>query len=171
MLMIPRVNAQHRTATSGRVTDQRRLMRSFFALIASLAALLNLAACGGGGGSGSGLPFDLSVVIAGQVVGGTLIGPGVPQNLYISAGQSLELDASEPVVWSLEIGGVVVQNNNVTVRYAGASITQTALSSSRIALDTAADFPPLAAPILITLTATSTIDLAQVATVNVLIAN
>jgi len=153
-----------------RGTRDRRLIRTLFARTASLAALLSLAACGGGG-SVSRLPFDLSVVIAGQVVGGMVIGPGSPQNLYISAGQSLELDASEPVVWSLEVGGVVVQNNSATVHYAGASITETALSPSRIALDTSADFPPLLAPIPITLTATSTIDLAQVATVNVLISN
>lgn len=139
-------------------------------MFASLAALSSLSACGGGG-SASGAPFDLSVVIAGQVVGGTRILPGAAQNIYISAGQSLELDASEPVVWSLEVGGIIVQNNSVTVQYAGVSITETALSPSRIALDTFADFPPLAASVPITLTATSTIDLAQVATVNVLISN
>lgn len=170
MPRIPREDTQHRGINIDRGTDDRRLMRTSFALTASLAAVLSVAACGGGG-SASGPPFDLSVVIAGQVVGGMLINPGAPQNLYISAGQSLELDASEPVVWSLEVGGVIVQNDSATVHYAGASITETALSPSRIALDTSADFPPLVAPIPITLTATSTIDLAQVATVNVLISN
>jgi len=170
MPTIPRRGTQHRGANIDRGTASCRLMRTSFALTISLAAMLSVTACGGGG-SASGPPFDLSVVIAGQVVGGMVIGPGSPQNLYISAGQSLELDASEPVVWSLEVGGVVVQNNSATVHYAGASITETALSPSRIALDTSADFPPLLAPIPITLTATSTIDLAQVATVNVLISN
>jgi len=96
--------------------------------------------------------------------------PGASTSLRIAAGQSIELDASEPVFWTLEVGGTTVPGNGTTVYYAGATISQTEVSDSRIVVDTAAD-PFLAAPVAITLVATSTFDSAQVATINVLITN
>ena len=116
------------------------------------------------------MAFDIGVVVAGQPVNGVQIVPGQSQSLSVSVGQSLELDASEPVVWTLEVGGSAVTGSGTTVYYAGVSITQTAVSSSRIVVDTSAAYP-LAAPVPITLVATSTVDAAQVATVNVLITN
>jgi hypothetical protein len=56
------------------------------------------------------------------------------------------------------------------IYYAGADITATTLSQSRIAVDTYAAYR-LPASIPITLVATSTYDSAQVATVNLLITN
>lgn len=138
------------------------------AVAASLAALMSLSACGGGGDSG--VTFDIGVVVAGQPVSGVVIQPGGVQSITISAGQSIELDASEPVVWTLEVGGSAVTGNNTSVYYQGVTVTETALSSSRIALDTSSAFF-LPAPVSITLTAVSTSDSAQVATVNVLITN
>jgi hypothetical protein len=144
----------------------RRVLRSAVVLV-SLAALLSLSACGGGGdGSAS---FEIGVVVGGQPVGG-MFQPGSVQSISISAGQSIELDASEPVVWTLEVGGSAVTGSNTTVYYQGVTITETALSPSRIALDTSAAFF-LPAPVFITLTAISTFDSAQVATVNVRITN
>jgi hypothetical protein len=134
---------------------------------ASLAALLSLTACGGGGDNG--VTFDIGVVVAGQPVNGVVIQPGSVQTITISAGQSIELDASEPVVWTLEVGGSAV-TGNTSVYYQGVTITETALSPSRIALDTSSAFF-LSAPVPITLTAVSTFDSAQVATVDVLITN
>ncbi len=134
---------------------------------ASLAALMSLSACGGGGDSG--VTFDIGVVVAGQPVSGVVIQPGAAQDITISAGQSLELDASESVVWTLEVGGSAV-TGNTSVYCQGVTITETALSSSRIALDTSSAFF-LPSPVPITLTAVSTFDSAQVATVNVLITN
>ena len=138
------------------------------AVAASLAALMSLSACGGGGDSG--VTFDIGVVVAGQPVSGVVIQPGGVQSITISAGQSIELDASEPVIWTLEVGGSTVTGNNTSVYYQGVTVTETALSSSRIALDTSSAFF-LPAPVPITLTAVSTFDSAQVATVNVLITN
>ena len=138
------------------------------AIIAALAAALSLTACGGGGGDD--VTFDIGVVVGGQVVGGVRVVPGASQNISIVAGQSIELNASEPVVWTLEVGGSAVTGTGTTVYYAGVSITQTAVSDSRIVVDSAAAYP-LAAPVPITLVATSTLDSALVATVNVLITN
>ena len=64
----------------------------------------------------------------------------------------------------------MVSGSNATVYYQGVTITETTLSSSRIALDTSAAFF-LSTPVPIRLKAISTFDSAQVATVNVLIAN
>ncbi len=147
-----------------------RHLRTFrkLAITGSVVALLSLAACGGGGSeSGS---FQIGVLIAGQPVGGTQIGPGSSRTISIRAGQSIELDASESVYWTLYVGGSAVSGSGATVYYAGAEITQTALSYSRIALDTYAAYR-LDAPVPITLVATSTYDSAQVAVVNILITN
>lgn len=137
------------------------------AAAASLVAVLLLSACGGGDPAVS---FDIGVLIAGQPVSGVLVQPGPAQNISISAGQSIEFDASEPVQWTLEVGGSAITGSGATVYYQGVNFTVTALSSSRIALDTYAPYP-LAVAVPITLTAISTIDSAQVATVNVLITN
>jgi len=145
-----------------------RVARRCVMVVASLAALLSLSACGGGGDSG--VTFEIGVVVAGQPVSGVVIQPGSVQTITISAGQSIELDANESVEWTLEVGGSAVTGSNTSVYYQGVTITETALSSSRIALDTSSSFF-LSAPVPITLTAVSTFDSAEVATVNVLITN
>jgi hypothetical protein len=86
------------------------------------------------------------------------------------AGQSIELDANEPVVWTLQVGSTYYEGFDTSVYYQGVTITETTLSSSRIALDTYTEFF-LPAPVRVTLTAVSTYDSAIVATVEVLITN
>lgn len=140
----------------------------WFAL-GSLVAVLALTACGGGGDSGV-VAFNIAPMVNGQPVSGVLFVPGDVQDFRISAGQSLELDANEPVVWTLIVGGNAITSIGTTVSYAGVEITETALSPSRVALDIFAPFF-LQAPVPITLTATSTFDSALVATINVLITN
>ena len=125
---------------------RRRLGTRAGAVVAALAGLLLLSACGGGGDGG--VSFDIGVVVAGQPVGGVVVQPGMSQSISISAGQSIELDASEPVEWTLLVGGSAVTGG--TVYYQGVSITETALSSSRIALDTSAAYL-LTVPVSITL--------------------
>ena len=136
--------------------------------VASLVALMSLSACGGGGDSG--VTFDIGVVVAGLPVSGVVIRPGGVQTITVFAGQSIELDANESVVWTLEVGGSAVTGTNASVYYQGVTVTETALSSSRIALDTSSSFF-LPSPVPIALTAVSTFDSAQVATINVLITN
>jgi hypothetical protein len=137
------------------------------AVTAWFAAIVSLSACGGGGDSG--VTFEIGVVVAGQPVSGVVIQPGDVQTITISAGQSIELEADEPVVWTLEVGGSAV-TDDASVYYQGVTITQTVVTSSRIALDTSSDFF-LVAPVLITLFAVSTFDDALVAEIDVLITN
>ena len=153
-------------ATLKHVPTMSRALRSAGA-VTLLALSLILSACGGGG-SDSGA-FDVTVVVAGQPTGGRY-GPGNSPTVYVRAGQTIELDASESVYWTLYVAGTAVSGTGTTVHYAGADVTLTAESSSRIAIDTYAAFP-LAGSIPITLVATSTFDSATVATVNVLITN
>lgn len=137
------------------------------AAILSVAALTGLAGCGGGGDSGVG--FQIGVYVDGRASGDYLYAGDV-QQVVMPAGSSIELDASEPVVWTLQVGNAYYEGFDTSVYYQGVTITETTLSSSRIALDTYTEFF-LPAPVLVTLTAVSTYDSAIVATVDVLITN
>jgi hypothetical protein len=137
--------------------------------VASLTASLMLSACGGGGDVSLPADFNIGVTVGGQFVGQTPVAPGGSLDLAIHVGQSLILDAGEPVVWTLLVGGSAV-SGGAQVFFAGADITATTLNPSKVALDTSAAFP-LRASIPITLVATSTFDSVQVATVNLLITN
>jgi len=138
--------------------------------IVALLAASSLTACGGGGSDSPSGAFDIGVYVDGRGVSGVQVEPGRTQTISISAGQSIELDASEPVVWSLLVGGSAVTGSGTTVFYAGVDITQTAVSESRIVIDTDAAHV-LGAAVPLTLVATSTLDAAQVATVSVLVTN
>ena len=92
-----------------------------------------MSACGGGGSDPG--TFDVTVEVAGQPTGGTYR-PGDSPAIYVRAGQTIELDASEPVFWTLYVAGTAVSGSGTTVHYAGADVTLTVESSSRIAVDT-----------------------------------
>lgn len=148
-----------------RTARYRPLRRAVFAIVA--ASTLILSACGGGDDP---VPFSVDVVVSGQVVGLPVVASNSRQTISIRVGQSIELDASEPVQWTLDVGGSLITGRGATVYFAGATVSLTGLSPSRIAIDTSAAFP-LAAPVLLTFTATSTIDSALVATVDVYVTN
>lgn len=135
--------------------------------MACLAALSILSACGGGGGDGDG--FSVGVYVEGQPVGGGIYA-GRAQGIAISAGQSIELEASEPVVWTLQVGNTYFEGFNSSFYYQGVTITGTPLSRSTLAVDTYAS-SYLPAPVAIRLFAVSTYDSAVVATLDVLITN
>ena len=130
----------------------------------ALAASLVLAGCGGGGDSSSTRVFDVGAVVNGQPFP-TLFNTGQPGSISILVGQSIQLDATEPVVWGFSVNGSPLFGSGTTVFYQGVSVTQSFLSPSRVVIDTAL-VGPAVLPIFITLSATSTIDAAQVAVVN-----
>jgi hypothetical protein len=147
----------------------RRLKTRWLGLtVASLATVMVLSACGGGGSDSSG-QVNIGVVVGGVVIDEPPVSPGGSLSVVMHAGESLNLDAGEPVVWTLFVGGTAV-NTGEQVFYAGADITATQVSSSAIVVDTFAAHT-LADPVPFTAVATSTIDSAQVATVDVLITN
>lgn len=135
-----------------RLVSMKALLAIGFAVV--------LTACGGGDGV---VPLQIGVVVAGQPQ--PAVAPGPPVSLAILAGQSIELDANEPVEWAFSVNGSPLFSSGTTVIIQGVTITQTDLSPSRVVLDTSFT-GPTQLPIFVTLTATSTIDLAQVATVD-----
>ncbi len=137
------------------------------ATAAAVAALLGLSACGGGGSASVGL--QIGVYVDGLQSGDYVYG-GEVLSVTMAAGSSIELDASESVVWTLQVGSSYYEGFNTSVYYQGVDITATTLSSSRIALDTYSNFF-LPSPVLVTLYAVSTYDSAIVATVDVFITN
>jgi len=164
-------SAQHDDRQRARCADTlvRRLT-----LLCAVSLTLGLAACGGGSVDVSvqSPPFDVTVMVGGATVNGVSIGPGATANVSMQVGQSIELDANEPVAWALYVGGTVVSGSGATVYYGGAAITQFTVSRSRIVVDTALASPaPLPYPLAFTFVATSTIDSAQVATINVTLTN
>ncbi len=136
-----------------------------FGIAALAASALALAGCGGGGSSDS---FSVSAYVSGQAMGN--YGSGNSSPIYIHAGQSIELDAAEPVVWTLYVGNTAVSGAGTTVQYGGAFITLSAESDSRILVDTTSN-GPLSADVPITMVATSSIDSSLVASVDVFITN
>lgn len=138
--------------------------------IASLTAALILSACGGGGDARSPGNFNIGVTVGGQLLSNTAVAPGGSLDLAIHAGQSVSLDAGEPAVWTLLVGGGSAVSGGAQVYYAGANISATTLNPSTVVVDTSAAYPLLTS-IPVTLIATSTYDSVQVATVNLLITN
>ena len=157
--------AENQTRKLSHSAAKHRLRIAF----AALTAALMLSACGGGGDVGSPGNFNIGVSVGGQFVSQTPVAPGGSLDLAIPVGQSVILDAGEPVVWTLLVGGSAI-SGGAKVFFAGADITATTLNSSSVVVDTDAAFP-LRAPIAIALVATSTFDSVQVATVNLLITN
>lgn len=133
-----------------------------------LASSALLSACGGGGSDSPSSSFYVTAVVGGQNMGN--YGPGSNGTIYVQGGQYFEVDANEPVVWTLYVGNSAVTGTGTQVQYAGAVITLTAESDSRIAVDTYGT-GILSAPVPLTLVATSTYDSALVATVDVLVTN
>lgn len=134
----------------------------------TIASALLLTACGGGGDSGS-ANINIGVLVAGQARPDLVIGQGGSTNLALFAGDSVILEAREPVIWTLFVGGAAV-GTGVEVFYAGLNLTARRLDAFTVALDTFASFP-LAGPVAVTMEATSPFDSALVARVNILITN
>jgi hypothetical protein len=139
------------------------------AAVLAIASALLLTACGGGGDNGGSASINIGVSVGGQPQRDVIVGQGGSTNLTLFAGESVVLDAGEPVTWTLFVGGSAV-GTGAQVFYAGLNLTASKLDAFTVALNTFADFP-LAAPVAVTLVATSPFDSALVATVNILITN
>lgn len=140
--------------------------------LAALSAAFILSACGGGdlyATAAVPVNFSIGVTVGDRFVSTTPVISGGSLDIAIRAGQSLRLDAGEPVVWTFFVGGSAI-SGGAQVYYAGADITAYTLSASTMGLDTYASYP-LQAPIPVTFIARSTYDSVQVATINLLITN
>lgn len=131
-----------------------------------IAVCLPLAACGGGVvDTPAGL--NIGVWVDGTAVSNDQSSTGNTLDVQLLLGQSIELDANEPVVWTMYVGGTAVTGTS-TVVYGGVAITQSSVSDSQIVLQTSGS-EPLSAPVEVTLVATSQVDAQEVTLVHVLI--
>jgi hypothetical protein len=153
---------------SGWSTGMRRVRTA----LATLAVAGVLSACGGGGDSAppvGNYNFNLNIASGGQLVSDTPVPPGGVLDLSVRVGQPVQLDAREPVTWTLIVGSSVIANG-LPISYAGVDMTGTTVTSSAIVLDTYARYA-LQALVPVTLVATSTYDPSQAVTVRLLITN
>lgn len=138
----------------------------------TLAVALALSGCGGGADNGRDVygasPFDIHVVTAGQSGGSAYAPSSTVQRILLQAGSDVEFDANEPVEWTLNVGGTSISSRGVTVLYGDVAITVEEISNSRIWISTATRYP-LAAPLAISLVATSTYYYDQVAKFEILL--
>ena len=138
------------------------------AAVVVIASASLLTACGGGDDSGA-ASVNIGVFVAGQPQRDLIVGQGGSTNLALFADDSVILEAREPVIWTLFVGGAAVGTGR-EVLYAGLNLTATRLDAFTVALRTFAAFP-LAGPVGVTMVATSTFDSALVARVDILITN
>lgn len=136
-----------------------------------VSATLLLSGCGGGGSDNPPPPnFDIGVLLNGHPVTGVDVFPGDEQTLYVTAGQTFELDSSGPVSWTLVVAGSTIAGAGNTISYGGATLQEILTTASQFAAITSED-APLPAPVPITLYATSLDDSSQVARFNIVITN
>lgn len=151
------------------LTNKRRVIR--FGVVAAVACALLLAGCGGGE-----LSADVAVVQpvgfhVGVLAGQTTYAPALPgQVLEVVGriGQSLVFDASEPVTWSFSVNGSPLFAGGTIVDLGGITLTQSQVSVFRVVLDSEF-YGPALVPVQVLLTATSTFDQAQVATIRLIL--
>jgi hypothetical protein len=146
------------------VAERRSAASRRWLWAAVAAASLALSACGGGYVDGT---VGIDVVVSGQVVNGWVAPMGGVERVNLRVGQSVQLDAGEPVVWTMLAGGSAFPGN-LTIYYGGAYITQTLVGTRRLLVDTSAP-GPLVAGVPVRFTAVSTYDGALVTTVDVVI--
>ena len=147
-----------------------------------LGAALLLAGCGGGGSGPSvavavavappPVAFDVIMYANGVQVAGVEVLPGEEQTVYLPAGQSFVLDSSDPVAWSLVVGGVAVPGSGNTIHYAGATVVQTRTTDYQFAAKTYfTTQAPLQTPVGLVFYATALNAPSQVAKINVVLTN
>ena len=137
---------------------------------AAVAASLVLSACGGGGSDGRpSRSSSIGVTIGGQPGSYIPISPGGALALTLRAGQSVSLDAGEPVVWNMYIGSTQV-TYGAQVVYGGVTFDVANLNAYVVAVQTYAPFL-LREAVNVTMVATSTYDSVQIATVYLSVVN
>ncbi len=168
MFTEPKINVASRIEPPEAFNGRRRLL----ATGASLAGALILSACGGGDDGYVYVQpppsFNIGVTITGQP-GSYILPRGGSLALAIRAGQSIDLDSGEPMVWNMYIAGTQV-TYGAQILYGGVTFDTFNLSPYAVTVNTYAPFF-LPNPVDVTLVATSTYDAFQVATVYLTVVN
>lgn len=137
----------------------------------AVGCALALSGCGGGGGDDTVAVVQGPALQVDVVAGGTTYAPvpsGQTLEVAVRIGQSVAFDANEPVVWSFSVNGSPLFSNGTTVDLGGVTISQSQFDASGVVLDSLL-YGAAQVPIEVVLTATSTIDHAQVATIRLVL--
>lgn len=137
------------------------------ATLASSLLALALLGCGGAGvyigGDGSGVAFSINAFLDGRSYGHPARA-GESTTVGIQAGQSIEFDASGPASWRFSLNGGPSLAAGTTASSGGLAVTVAPVSASRVRVTTTlSGAAPL--PATVTLSATSTVDNREIATV------
>lgn len=138
-------------------------MRRALALLVLASAL---AACGGAGvyvGDNGGVAFSINGFLDSRSYGSPARA-GESTTVGIQVGQSIEFDASGPATWRFSVNGGQPLAAGATASSGGLVITVAPVSASRVRVTTTLS-GPAALPVTVTLSATSTIDNREIATV------
>ena len=136
---------------------------------AFLASAFALAGCGGGGSAdvAIGVSTPVPVVQIGVVGAAASYAPvesGEVLDVVANVGQPVTFDANEPVAWSFSVNGSPLFASGSTVDIGGVQVQQVQVDPTRAVLGSFL-YGPAILPVDVLLTATSTIDAAQVATI------
>jgi hypothetical protein len=129
-----------------------------------------LSGCGGGGtadltiGVSAPIPVPVQIGIVGTAASYAPVQGGQVVDVVANVGQSVTFDANEPVVWSFAVNGSPLFASGTTVDVAGVTIQQVQVDPTRAVIGSSF-YATGYVPVDVVLTATSTIDAAQVATV------
>ncbi len=142
-----------------------------------LSASLFVTGCGGGAAVEVATPpptaaFDLGAKLNGQSLANIDVFPDDEQTIQVQVGDTLELDSSGPVSWETVAGssaGIPTQSGG-TLLFEGVAITETLSTSGQLVLAISAT-QSLAAPVPVTLYATSLDDGSQTARVDIVVNN
>ena len=111
-------------------------------VLAVLSAAVLATACGGGELYATAtvpVNFNIGVTVGDRFINTTPVNAGGSLDIAIRAGQSLRLDAGEPVVWTFFVGGTAIRGG-AQVYYAGADITAFTINVRSMGLDTFAAY-------------------------------
>lgn len=137
----------------------------------AVGCALALSGCGGGGGDDTVAVVQGPALQVDVVAGGTTYAPvpsGQTLEVAVRIGQSVAFDANEPVVWSFSVNGSPLFSNGTTVDLGGVTISQSQFNASSVVLESLL-YGAAQVPIEVVLTATSTFDNAQVATIRLVL--
>jgi hypothetical protein len=140
--------------------------RRAIAVLPGVALALALSACGGAAvyvSSDGGVAFFVTAFFDGSTVGHP-VHSGEAMTVSIQVGQSIEFDASGVVVWRFSVNGGPFLPAGSTVSPSGLAITVAPVGASRVRVSTTVT-GGFASAANVTLTATSSVDQRDVATV------
>jgi hypothetical protein len=166
-------------ALSSSLDRLERQMRSLtfpLTCVLTVTAGLLLTGCGGGIDVGVDVSpppsaaFDIGAKLNGYPLASVDVFPNEDQTIQVQTGDVLELDSSGPVSWETVAGSTagIPTQGGATVVYGGVNFTETISMPGQLTLAVSSP-QPLAAPVPLTIYATSLDDASQTARIDLVV--